>query len=135
MKKLSYTLVLLLIALLMGSSHGSCIAPSENPVEYLGPNNVKVKSIVTVPVGDGPFPVLEYGVMDFMSGRDLAERFFFPEQLEHNFCLKFRRKVPTRYHVLVLNLPPLSCPIFRVHYTSILFSRSFSETLRRIEVD
>jgi len=67
-------------------------------------------------VGDGPFPVLEYGVMDFMPGRDPAERFLFPEQLEHNFCLEFRRKVPTRYHGLELNLPPFFCLNFGVHY-------------------
>lgn len=69
--------------------------------------------------------------MDFMSGRDLAERFFFPEQLEHNFCLEFRRKVPTRYHVLVLNLPPLSCPIFRVHYIRIVIDPEVDRENRR----
>ena len=58
MKKNGCLLVLLLIALLMVSNTGSCIAPSENPVEYVGPNNIKVKSIVTVPVGDGPFPAI-----------------------------------------------------------------------------
>ena len=67
MKKNGCLLVLLLIALLMASSPGSCIAPSENPVEYVGPNNVKVKTIVTVPVGDGPFPaiILAHGSYGF----------------------------------------------------------------------
>ena len=67
MKKIGCLLVLLLIALLMARSPGSCIAPSENPVEYVGPNNVKVKTIVTVPVGDGPFPaiILAHGSYGF----------------------------------------------------------------------
>ena len=67
MKKNGCLIVLLLIALLMVSNTGSCITPSENPVEYVGPNNIKVKSIVTVPVGDGPFPaiILAHGYLGF----------------------------------------------------------------------
>ena len=67
MKKISCLFVVILIAMLIGSTSGSCIAPSENPVEYVGPNNIKVKSIVTVPAGDGPFPaiILAHGSYGF----------------------------------------------------------------------
>ena len=63
---------------------------AEVPLHFLRALPARISEQARQTVGDGPFPVLEYSVMNFMPGRDLTERFLFPEHFEHNFCLEFR---------------------------------------------
>ena len=67
MKKLGFIVLFLMLTLLLGSSLGACIAPSDKLVEFAGPNNSKISAFVTVPVGDGPFPavVMAHGSYGF----------------------------------------------------------------------
>jgi dienelactone hydrolase len=67
MKKLGFIVMFLMLTLLLGSSLGACIAPSDKLIEFVGPNNSKISALVTVPAGDGPFPaiILAHGSYGF----------------------------------------------------------------------
>ena len=67
MKRLCVSFAFLVMVLLIGSSMGACIAPSDKLVDLAGPNNSKISALVTVPTGDGPFPaiILAHGSYGF----------------------------------------------------------------------